>query len=95
MIRSRAAALTLLYLLVVCAVGMLHPVRNALVLGALGGSGFYKVYLASALVAFAIVPFNRLAARIPQQRLTPAVATFFAVNLVLFRMFFPGGVRPH
>jgi len=92
MIRSRAAALTLLYLLVVCAVGMLHPVRNALVLGALGGSGFYKVYLASALVAFAIVPFNRLAVRIPQQRLTPAVATFFAVNLVLFRMFFPGGV---
>src|SRR5215204_2525764 len=92
MIRSRAAALALLYLLVVCAVGMLHPVRNALVLDAVGGSGFYKVYLASALVAAAIVPFNRLAARIPQRRLTPAVAAFFGINLLVFRVFFPGGV---
>ena len=90
--RSRATALTALYLLVVCAVGMLHPVRNALVLDALGGHGFYKVYLASALVAAAIVPFNRLAAHVSQSRLTPAVAVFFAINLVLFRVFFPGGV---
>ena len=74
MIRSRVAALTALYLLVVCAVGMLHPVRNALVLGTLGGQGFYKVYVASALVALAVVPFGRLAAHVPQQRLTPAVA---------------------
>ena len=92
MTRSRATALTALYLLVVCAVGMLHPVRNALVLDALGGRDFYKVYFASALVAAAIVPFNRLATRIPQSRLTPAVAVFFALNLVAFRVFFPGGV---
>jgi AAA family ATP:ADP antiporter len=91
MIRWRVVALTSLYLLVVCAVGMLHPVRNALVLGALGGSGFYKVYLASALVTVAVVPFGRLAARIPHRRLTPAVACFFAVNLVLFRALYPGG----
>jgi len=92
MIRSRVAALTSLYLLVVCAVGMLHPVRNALVLGALGGQGFYKVYVASALVALAVVPFGRLAARIPQQRLTPAIAAVFAANLLMFRAVFPGGM---
>jgi hypothetical protein len=89
--RWRVVALTSLYLLVVCAVGMLHPVRNALALSALGGSGFYKVYLASALVTVAVVPFGRLAARIPQRRLTPAVACFFAVNLVVFRALYPGG----
>jgi len=92
MIRSRVAALASLYLLVMCAVGMLHPVRNALVLGALGGQGFYKVYVASALVAVAVVPFGRLAARVPQQRLTPAIAAVFAANLLLFRVLFPGGI---
>ena len=92
MTRSRIAALTSLYLLVVCAVGMLHPVRNALVLGALGGTAFYKVYIASALVAVAVVPFGRLAARVPQQRLTPAIAGIFVANLLVFRALFPGGV---
>jgi len=92
MIRSRVAGLTSLYMLVVCAVGMLHPVRNALVLGALGGQGFYKVYVASALVALAVVPFGRLAARVPQQRLTPAIAAVFAANLLMFRAAFPGGL---
>jgi len=92
MTRSRVVALTSLYLLVVCAVGMLHPVRNALVLGALGGQGFYKVYVASALVAVAVVPFGRLAARVPQRRLTPAVAAVFAANLLMFRALFPGDV---
>jgi hypothetical protein len=91
MARSRIAALTSLYLLVVCAVGMLLPVRNALVLGALGGTAFYKVYVASALVAVAAVPFGRLAARIPQQSLTPAVAGVFVANLLVFRVLFPGG----
>jgi len=90
--KSRVLALTSLYLLVVCAIGMLHPARNALVLGALGGRNFYKVYLASALVVVAVVPFGRLAERVPQRILTPAVACFFAVNLVLFRAFFPGGL---
>src|SRR5687768_11497459 len=90
MTRSRIAALTSLYLLVVCAVGMLHPVRNALVLGALGGQGFYKVYLASALVAVAVALFGRLAGQVPQERLTPAVAVVFAVTLVVFRGLFPG-----
>jgi len=90
--RSRIAALTSLYLLAVCAVGMLHPVRNALVLGALGGHGFYKVYLASAPLAVAVALFGQVAARVPQQRLTPAVALVFAVNLVVFRALFPGGV---
>jgi CRP-like cAMP-binding protein/ATP/ADP translocase len=92
MTRSRIAALTSLYLLVVCAVGMLHPVRNALVLGALGGQGFYKVYLASALVALAVALFGRLADQVPHRRLTSAVAVVFAVNLMLFRGLFPGGV---
>jgi CRP-like cAMP-binding protein len=92
MTRSRIAALTSLYLLAVCAVGMLHPVRNALVLGALGGQGFYKVYLASAPLALAVALFGRVAARVPQERLTPAVAVVFAVNLLLFRALFPGGV---
>ena len=90
--RSRIAALTSLYLLAVCAVGMLHPVRNALVLGALGGQAFYKVYLASAPLALAVALFGHVAARVPQQRLTPAVALVFAVNLVVFRALFPGGV---
>src|SRR4029453_1068263 len=79
MIRSRVVALTSLYLLVVCAVGILHPVRNALVLGALGGQGFYKGYVASRLVAAARRPLGRAAA-------------VFAPNLLMFRAAFPGGL---
>jgi Cyclic nucleotide-binding domain len=88
---SRIAGLAALYLTIVCAIGMLHPIRNALALGGLGARGFYKVYLASAGVALFLVPYNRLAARVPQRWLTPGVALFFALDLLLFRALFPGG----
>src|SRR5215213_694412 len=85
----RLAGLATLYMLVVCAIGMLHPIRNAL--GGLGASGFYKVYLASAGVALFLIPYNRLAARVPQRWLTPGIALFFALDLLVFRALFPGG----
>ena len=84
--------LTSLYLLIICAIGMLHPVRNALALEGLGGGGFYKVYYASAFVALAVVPFHHAMARLPARWAGLALALFFALNLLVFRAAYPGGV---
>ena len=89
--RGRLAQLATLYLLIVCAIGVLHPIRNALALNGLGAQGFYKVYLASAGVVVFLVPFGRLAARISPRWLTAVLAFWFVSNLVLFRALFPGG----
>jgi hypothetical protein len=84
---SRVAVFAMmgLYFLVVLAVGILRPVRNALALDGLAEGDFYQVYLVSSLVILFVPLVNRLSNRFPWQRLIPAVALFFAVNLVVFR----------
>ena len=89
--RGRLLLLAMLYMLLVCAIGLLQPIRNALALKGLGAAGFYKAYLASAGVVLFLVPFGRLAARISPRWLTAGLALFFASNLILFRALFPGG----
>jgi len=88
---SRLAGLMGLFFLVVCAVGMLRPVKNALALDGLGATEFYKVYLVSAVVVLFVPLYNRLAARFPWRTLIPAVALVFAAQLVLFRIFYIEG----
>lgn len=89
--RGRLLLLATLYLVLVCAIGLLQPIRNALALKGLGAAGFYKAYLASAGVALFLVPLGRLAPRISARWLTCGVALWFVSNLVLFRLLFPGG----
>jgi ATP:ADP antiporter, AAA family len=74
-----------LFFLVVCAVGILRPIRNSLALDGLGQTDFYKVYLVSAAVVLFVPILNRLSDRVQWGRLIPAVAVFFALNLLLFR----------
>jgi ATP:ADP antiporter, AAA family len=80
-----------LFFLVVCAVGVLKPIRNALALDGLAATQFYKVYLVSAVVVFFVPIYNRLAARFPWRWLIPSVAVFFALNLVVFRFVYVEG----
>src|SRR5688572_8686005 len=80
-----------LFFLVVCSVGILRPIKNALALDGLGDTQFYKVYLVSAVVVFFVPLFNRLADRIPWRWLIPGVAVFFALNLVAFRFLYREG----
>src|SRR6266576_6439243 len=83
--RGRLLLLATLYMVLVCAIGLLQPIRNALALKGLGAAGFYKAYLASAGVALFLVPLGRLAPRISARWLTCGVALWFVSNLVLFR----------
>lgn len=87
----RLLALMALFFLIVCAVGILRPIKNALALDGLGATDFYRVYLVSAAVVFFVPLFNRLADRIPWRALFGAVALFFALNLLLFRLWYVEG----
>jgi ATP:ADP antiporter, AAA family len=78
--------LAAMYFLVVCAVGILRPIKNALALDGLGATDFYKVYLVSAGVVLFVPLYNRVAERFSFRWLVPGIAAFFAVNLVLFRL---------
>lgn len=80
-----------LYFLVLFAVGILRPVRNALALDGLAETEFYKVYLVSGVVVLAVPPYNRLADRIPWRLLIPGVAAFFAVTLLVLRLLYSEG----
>ncbi|HKJ91561.1 MAG TPA: HEAT repeat domain-containing protein, partial [Longimicrobiales bacterium] len=62
-----------------------------LALDGLGGTRFYQVYVVSAVVVLLVPPYNRLAERVSWRRLIPAVAAFFAVCLVAFRVFYREG----
>ena len=75
-----------LFFVVVCAVGVLKPVRNAIALDGLGGTDFYQVYLISAGVIAFVPLFNRLSTWLSWRILFAVVAVFFAGNLVLFRI---------
>ncbi len=80
-----------LFFLVVCAVGILRPIRNALALDGLAQTDFYKVYLVSAVVVAFVPAYNRLSNRWPWRWLIPAVALFFATNLLVFRALYVEG----
>jgi ATP:ADP antiporter, AAA family len=89
--RLRLVAMMGLFFLVVCAVGILRPIKNSLALDGLGSTSFYKVYLVSAIVILFVPIFNRAADRFSWQWLLPGVAIFFALNLVAFRLLYVDG----
>jgi ATP/ADP translocase/HEAT repeat protein len=89
--RNRLLGLMGMFFLVVTAVGILKPVRNAFALAGLGERDFYKVYLVSAVVILFVPIYNRMADRIGWRRLVPAVAVFFGLNLVVFRLLYSEG----
>jgi ATP:ADP antiporter, AAA family len=79
------------FFLVVCAVGILRPIKNTLALDGLGATDFYRVYLVSAAVVLVVPPYNRLADRVSPRWLIPGAAFFFAANLLLFRALYVEG----
>jgi ATP:ADP antiporter, AAA family len=88
---ARLIAMMGLFFLVVCAVGILKPIKNSLALDGLGATNFYKVYLVSAVVVVFVPLFNRASTRFSWKWLLPGVAMFFAANLVLFRLLYVEG----
>ncbi|NIP78543.1 MAG: hypothetical protein GWM90_04800, partial [Gemmatimonadetes bacterium] len=89
--RYQLLGLMAMFFLVVTAFGILKPVRNAFALSGLGEGQFYKVYLVSAVVVLFVPLYNRLADVIGWRRLVPAVALFFALNLLLFWLVYVEG----
>lgn len=89
--RNRLLGLMCMFFLVVTAVGILKPVKNSLALSGLADREFYKVYAVSAVVVLFVPLYNRLSDRIGWKALVPAVAVFFAFNLVLFRLAYAEG----
>jgi ATP:ADP antiporter, AAA family len=88
---GRAVAMMGLFFLVVCAVGILRPIKNVLALDGLGATSFYKVYLVSALVVLFVPALTHAANRVSWRRLLPGLALFFAFNLVIFRLAYVEG----
>jgi ATP/ADP translocase len=84
-------AMMALYFLIVLTVGILRPVRASLALDGLASGGFYQVYLVSAAVIGFVPLLNRLSDFAPWQRLIPAMALFFASNLLIFRAVYVEG----
>ncbi len=80
-----------LFFLVVLSVGILRPVRASLALDGLAEGDFYQVYLVSGLIILFVPLVNRLSNRFAWRRLIPAVALFFALNLVVFRAIYVEG----
>src|SRR5688500_17928268 len=80
-----------LFFLVVCAVGILRPVKNALALDGLGATDYYKTYLVSFAVVLFVPVYNRLSDKVPWRWLIPGVALSFAIELVLFRLVYVEG----
>ena len=91
--RRKLLAMMGLFFLVVCAVGILRPIKNSLALDGLGATNFYKVYLVSAAVVLFAPIYTGLARHVAWRVLFPAAALFFAANLVVFRLVYvPGSV---
>ncbi len=89
--RIKLLAMMGLYFLVLFAVGILRPIRNALALDGLADTRFYQVYLVSGVVILAVPPYNRLADRVRWRVLIPGVAAFFAVTLLVLRLLYSEG----
>jgi ATP:ADP antiporter, AAA family len=89
--RLRLLLMMGLFFLVVCAVGILRPIKNSLALDGLGSTDFFKVYFVSAFVVLFVPIFNRLSDRFAWKWLLPGVALFFALNLVQLRLAYVEG----
>ena len=89
--RIKLLAMMGLFFLVVCAVGILRPIKNSLALDGLGATDFYKVYAVSGAVVLFAPLYTGLARRVAWRVLFPAAALFFALNLVFFRIFYVPG----
>ncbi len=88
---AKALAMAGLFFLIITTVGIIKPIKNAFALDGLADSQFYRVYLISAAVVLFVIPYNRLADRIPWRWLIPLIAAFFAANLVAFRFLYRPG----
>lgn len=82
---TRLLALMGLFFLVICAIGILRPIKNAVALSGLGHAGFYQVYLVSAAVVFFVPLYNWVGDRVPWRRMISATAVMFAGVLLIFR----------
>ena len=74
--------------LVLFAIGILRPLKNAFPLSGLAAGDFYEVYFVSAAVIVFAPIYNYLADRISWRRLIPATAAFFAVSMLAFRLLY-------
>jgi AAA family ATP:ADP antiporter len=89
--RLKLLAMVGLFFIVVCAVGILRPIKNSIALDGLGATQFYKVYLVSAAVVLFAPIYKWLADRVAWRLLFPLVAVFFALNLLAFRLLYVPG----
>jgi AAA family ATP:ADP antiporter len=80
-----------MYFLILCALGVLRPVRNALALDAIGGANFYRVYIVSAAVVVVAPLLDRLARRLSWRTLVPGAALTSAAALLFFRGIYTEG----
>lgn len=81
----RLLALMGLFFLVICAIGILRPIKNAVALGGLGETEFYQVYVVSAVVVGFVPLYNWLGEHVRWRRMISATALAFAAVLLLFR----------
>ncbi len=88
---TRLLALMGLFFLVICAIGILRPIKNALALAGLGDAMFYQVYVVSAAVVFFVPLYNWIGDRVPWRRMISATAMFFAAVLLVFRAVYDEG----
>jgi AAA family ATP:ADP antiporter len=81
----RLLALMGLFFLVICAIGILRPIKNAVALGGLGETEFYQVYVISAVVVGFVPLYNWLGEHVRWRRMISATALAFAAVLLIFR----------
>ncbi|NJD10119.1 MAG: hypothetical protein FIB01_06640, partial [Gemmatimonadetes bacterium] len=80
-----------LFFLVLCAVGILRPTKNAIALDGIGATNFYKVYLVSAVTVLFVPLFNGLSRYFSPRVLFAVIAWLFAASLLLLRLLYRGG----
>lgn len=71
-----------LYFLVICSVGILRPIKNAVALAGLAPGAFYKVYFVSAAVALFLLPAFLLEANLALAALWTVGAAARAFDLL-------------
>ncbi len=81
----RLGALMGLFFLVICAIGILRPIKNAVALSGLAETRFYRVYVISAAVVLFVPLYNWIGDRVRWRRLIVATGLVFAAVLLVFR----------
>ena len=87
----RLSALMGLFFLVICAIGILRPIKNALALSGLGDTLFYQVYVISAGVVLFVPLYNWVGDRVRWRRLIVGTGLAFAAVLLVFRATYSPG----